>query len=93
MGPIQKAGNSGLWVIVKVRKAGIGVMIQAASTFLTLGPRGYKRVRKQSLPLRSSYLVGETRGTPGVWSPEERHYLLEPNVEEEELVRKRGEGI
>lgn len=59
-GLFRRQGNSGLWVVVKVRKAGIGVMVQAASTFLTFGPREYKRVRKQSLPLISSYLVGET---------------------------------
>lgn len=61
-GLFRRQGNSGLWGVVRVRKAGMSVMIQAASTFLTFGPRGYKRVRKQSLPLRSSYLVGEPRG-------------------------------
>lgn len=87
-GLFRRQGNSGLWVVVKVRKAGIGVMVQAASTFLTFGPRGYKRVRKQSLPLISSYLMGETK----CMEPRGEAIPLEPNLEEEELMRKWGEG-
>lgn len=42
--------------------------------------------------MRSSCLIGEAGGTPGVWSPEERHFLPGAKPKEEERVRKRTLG-
>lgn len=97
MGPVQNVGvpeGSGLRMVGHHQRPAGVPQFEAASPFAAVWThrlwlvQNPKKGELASATMRSSLLVGETRGAPGICSLQ-RH-LLEPKGKEEELVGRGG---